>query len=127
MTKKGNLTTNHVHLEKHEFATVYLLLNLGYDIELIPPSKINGLKMPDIIFQGKPWEMKSPIGDSKKTIENTLQTGAKQGRNIILDLRRCKRDEEQSIKEANNYLRTSKNIKRIIIITKNENLIDMKK
>ena len=46
--KKGILKQNGVHLEKHEFKTVELFLNLGYDVELIPPSGIKGLHMPDI-------------------------------------------------------------------------------
>ena len=58
--KEGNLTQNRVHLKEHEYATVKTLLKNGYDVELIPPSEIKGLRMPDIMLQGIPWEMKSP-------------------------------------------------------------------
>lgn len=54
--KNGTLKQNGVHLEKHEYLTVKLLLSLGYDIELIPKSEIKGLQMPDLMLQGKPWE-----------------------------------------------------------------------
>ena len=48
--KKGTLKTNGVHLRDHEYATVKLLLENGYDVELVPPSQINGLRMPDIML-----------------------------------------------------------------------------
>lgn len=47
---KGNLKQNGVHLQDHEYATVKLLLENGFDIELIPPSQIKNLKMPDMIL-----------------------------------------------------------------------------
>ena len=62
--EKGILKQNGVHLEDHEYETVKLFLDLGYDIELIPPSKIKGLQMPDLMLQGIPWEM---MVDSRAT------------------------------------------------------------
>lgn len=38
--EKGKLKQNGVHLEEHEYNTVKYLLESGYDVELIPPSKI---------------------------------------------------------------------------------------
>ena len=42
---KGKLKQNGVHLMKHEYDTVSVLLENGYDITLIPPSMIKGVKM----------------------------------------------------------------------------------
>ena len=123
----GQFKQNGVHLEEHEYNTVKLLLNCGYDIELIPASTVKGFKMPDLVMQGQLWEMKSPQGGGKKTIENTLQTAAKQGKNIIIDLRRCKVDEIQAIKDVQRYFSDSKIIRHIIIITKEELILDLKK
>ena len=58
--EKGKLTQNGVHLEDHEYATVKLFLESGYDIELIPPVKIKNVHTPGFTMQGKAWEMKSP-------------------------------------------------------------------
>jgi len=44
--EKGKLKQNGVHLEEHEYNTVKYLLESGYDVELIPPSKIKHPQMP---------------------------------------------------------------------------------
>ena len=88
--KKGILIQNKVHLKEHEYKTVKLLLENGYDIELIPPSVIKGLRMPDIMMKGVAWEIKSPEGNGKNTIKNTAQNASHQSENIIIDLRRTK-------------------------------------
>ena len=80
---KGKLTQNGVHLKEHEYRTVKTFLENGYDIELIPTHEIKGLRMPDIMLLGLPWEMKA--------------------QNIIIDLRRCKANEERALKELRQY------------------------
>ena len=125
--KKGTLTQNGVHLKEHEYKTVKLLLENGYDIELIPTSKIPKLRMPDIMMLGKPWEMKSPQGDGKRTIMNTMQDAAHQSTNIIVDLRRCKIKEEQAIRELQYHFKLSKRIRHMKIVTKDEKILDFDK
>ncbi len=122
--KKGILIQNKVHLKEHEYNTVKLLLENGYDIELIPPSTIKGLRMPDIMMKGVPWEIKSPEGNGKNTIKNTVQNASHQSENIIIDLRRTKISQEQALKEFERYFRLSKRLRRIIIITKDEIILD---
>jgi len=122
--KKGILIQNKVHLKEHEYNTVKLLLENGYDIELIPPSAIKGLRMPDIMMKGVPWEIKSPEGNGKNTIKNTVQNASHQSENIIIDLRRTKISQEQALKEIERYFRLSKRLRRITIITKDEIILD---
>ena len=88
--KKGKLTQNGVHLQDHEFVTVKLFLVMGYDIELIPKSQIKGYRQPDIMMDGVAWEIKAPIGNGKKTIQNIMQGASEQSRNVIIDLFRSK-------------------------------------
>ena len=123
----GKLIQNGVHLEPHEFNTVRLLLNNGYDVELIPPSRIKGLRMPDIILQGVPWEMKSPEGSGKYTIKNIVQSASHQSENIIVDLRRCKMNDDIATTEIERYFNFSKRIRRVKVITKIEKVIDFQK
>ena len=78
-----------VHLADHEYKTVKLLTENGYDVELIPPSVIKGLRMPDIMINNVPWEIKSPTGNGKHTIKHNLQNATHQSNNIILDLPYC--------------------------------------
>ena len=124
---KGVLKQNGVHLETHEYATVTLLLELGNDVELIPPSKIKGLQMPDLMLQGLPWEMKSPKGAGKNTIKHTIQNAGHQSSNIIVDLRRCKLSSDLALKDLNYYFKISKRVRRMKIIVNDEEIIDYNK
>lgn len=124
---KGALIQNGVHLEDHEYETVKYFLDLGADIELIPPSQIKYLRMPDIIMNGISWEMKSPVGKGKYTIQNILQSAAGQSRNIIIDLRRCKMPSEEAINKIRREFDKSKNIHCMKVIQKNGELLDFEK
>lgn len=59
--ERGKLTQNKVHLRDHEYQTVKVFLEEGYNVELIPQSKIKGFQTPDIVLLGVAWEIKSPI------------------------------------------------------------------
>lgn len=122
--KKGKLTQNGVHLQNHEYATVKLLLEQGYDIELIPPSQIKSYRTPDIMMDGVPWEMKAPEGNGKRTVQNTLQDAAGQSRNVIIDLRRCSMPEDIAAKRFGTEFNKSRSFRRMKIITKNEEILD---
>lgn len=124
MAEKGKLTQNGVHLQDHEYATVKLFLELGYDIELIPRSQVKYYRTPDMVMNGVPWEIKSPQGKGKYTAQNTMQNGASQSRNIIIDLRRCKLPENQAIKEFEREFRKSKHFKRMKIVKNNMEILD---
>ena len=122
---KGKLTPNSVHLEEHEYTTVRVFLESGYDIELIPPSKIKGIRKPDIMMLGIPWEMKAPQGDGKNTMRHIIQNAGHQSSNVIIDLRRCKLKESQAIHEAMMYFKISRQIKRMKLITSDKKIIDI--
>lgn len=123
--EKGKLKQNGVHLQEHEYATVKLLLENGYDIELIPPSQIKGLHLPDIMMQGIPWEIKSPKGKGKNTIRHTFLNGGLQSCNIIIDLRRTKMSTDQALKEIRYYFRLSKTIRRVMVILDSKEILDL--
>ena len=123
--RKGIITPNGVILEAHETATVIFFTELGYDIELIPRSQIEGVHRPDIIMDGLEWELKAPKGEGKWVIINTIQRAIKQSANIIIDLRRTKRNQDKCIADIRKEFVRSKTIKRILVITKPGNLIDL--
>ena len=125
--KKGTLKTNNVHLEDHEYQTVKLLLEKGYDIELIPTSQIKGMRTPDISINGVLWEIKSPTGNSKNTAKHTIQNASHQAFNIIVDLRRCGLSQELAIKDLKYNYELSRRLKQMMIITKEEDILDYKK
>lgn len=124
---EGMLKQNGVHLESHEYHTVRLLLDNGFDIELIPPSQIKGLHIGDFIMQGVLWELKSPTGNGKNTIKHTIQNATHQSNNIIVDLYRCRLDETHAINELKQHFQLSKRLRRMKVITKSEKILDFNK
>ena len=121
---KGKLTQNGVHLQDHEYKTVKLFLEAGYDIDLIPKSQIKHYRTPDIMMNSVPWEIKAPEGDGKYTVQNTLQNAAGQSRNVIVDLRRCRMPEDRAINEFTKEFQKSKHIKRMKIVKKDGEVLD---
>ena len=124
---KGKLTQNKVHLKQHEYETVKLLLEQGYDVELIPPSGIKGLQMPDIIIHGVAWEMKSPEGSGKYTLKNAIQGASHQSQNVIIDLRRSPMEEQKSINELVRRFQLSHRLRRMKLICKDNKILDYTK
>ena len=125
--KKGKIIPNGVILEKHEYRTVLLFTEMGVDIELIPKSEEKGVHAPDILMNGLRWEMKSPKGEGKYLMQNTIQKAVKQSRNVIVDLRRVKRSQERCLQELEKEFGSSKNLQKLKIITKSRKILDFEK
>lgn len=115
---------NGVVLEKHENATVVFLSDLGYEIELIPPVNSYMVKSADFIMLGLEWEMKSPIGGSRSTMEHVFQKASKQAENIVIDLRRTKVDDVVAVSILERRFRNSKRVKKMIVITKQQKKLE---
>jgi len=84
-------------------------------------------RTPDLkeIDTGIVWELKSPIGDGKKTIDNNLRTASRQSSRVILDLSRCKMHQSKVISRVRNYVSyPGHKFEKIIIITKSRKIID---
>ena len=83
-------------------------------------------KTPDIEVNGTKWEIKSPKGNGKKTIDNNLRTARKQSHNIVIDLRRAKLHQKKAEARIRYYLASGPHdIKRLKIITKARKIIDI--
>ena len=126
--QQGKIIPNGVLLKEHEYKTVLFFTERGYDVELIPPTNSPKSKSPDIIMQGLVWEMKSPQGKGKNNVSNNLKKASKQSANIIFDFRRYnKRIVKSAIREAINLYGDSRRIKRMYVITDDEELLIPKK
>ena len=125
--KVGKIIPNGVSLEKHENDTIVFFTNLGYDIELIPPSNTPKAKTLDFMMGGKAWEMKSPQGKSRATVEHAFKRAAKQSENIIIDLRRTKIPTNQANISLEKLFKTSRRIRNLKVITREQELLDYKK
>lgn len=98
MSKRGNIIFNGITPEAHEYETLLFLIKRGIDIELIPPSHVPNRRTPDFKMDEEYWEMKSPKGESRSTLEHAFQSARKQSDNILFDLRRTKIPDSKAIK-----------------------------
>ncbi|MBQ2672749.1 hypothetical protein IJH26_00045 [Candidatus Saccharibacteria bacterium] len=125
--KKGKIIPNGVILEKHEYKTVLFFTEMGIDVELIPKSERKGVHAPDVIMDELKWEIKSPKGEGKYLMQNTIQKAVKQSKNVIVDLRRTKRLQERCLKELEKEFNNSRSLRRLKIITKSRRILDFEK
>jgi len=118
------------YINRHEkLAADYLATNLGYDITFLIPNRRNGIKTSDIKMNGQHREIKSPSGKSPRTIENNLRLALKQSPYIIIDLRRMdgRIPTKKLLAEIRRQFILAKAIKRIIVITRQQEHIDIKR
>jgi hypothetical protein len=106
--------------EKHELETASFFATLGKDVEFQLPSRTKGVKTPDALIDGVLFEMKSPIGGGKRTLQTCLQRATKQSKNIIIDLRHTALKTDYCLSILNREFKLRSSIKRLIIITKSE-------
>lgn len=86
-------------------------------------------KTPDlyVLKTNTRWELKSPIGGSKYTIQNNLRDIEEQSENVILDLTRSKFSDIQGISRTKEFFRKERSrIKRLKVILKSKEIIDIK-
>ncbi|MBR1817050.1 MAG: hypothetical protein IJ763_10200 [Lachnospiraceae bacterium] len=127
--EKGYIDTSQLSTppENHELETAKFFADLGKNIIFINPINIKGTHTPDIIMDGVEWEIKSPTGSSKHTIENNFRNAISQSKYIIFDLRRIKLPEAHCLSRLEFEFKLRKYLKRLLIIKKDNSLIEIKK
>ena len=111
--------------EKHEFETAKYFADMGKDIVFHRPSEIKGEHTPDISMDGFEWEIKSPQGSSKRTIENNFRNAVVQSRYIIFDLRRIKLHDNQCVAKLEKEYKARRYLKKLLIIKKDGTLVEI--
>ena len=113
------------HPSSEEISVAYILMNyFNCNIEFV---ERNNNKTPDYKIKNQYWELKSPRGDGKRTIDNILRSATKQSSNIILNLQLCRMDQRRAINKVKQYLKINHNgINRLLIITKTKLVLDIK-
>lgn len=109
--------------EDHELKVARYFADRGKNVTFIRPSNIPGVHTPDIYMDGVEWEIKSPVGTSKRTIEVCLRKAITQSDSIIFDLRRSRLKEEWAVSQLLDNFKSKTKIKRLLIIKKNGELI----
>lgn len=125
--KVGRVYIGDTHLEAHEYDTIYFLASFGFEIEVIRPTNTPRTHNSDFLIGGAIWEAKSPEGAGNSTIARQFHKASKQSDRMILDLRRIKMQPSKAEHEAMIRFEKSKSIKRLILITKDGRLLDIRK
>ncbi len=123
--KPGKLIQNGVLLKIHEHETIQTLLWYFKIIELIPKSEKYGVHTADAHLDEITWELKCLKGSGKYVIANLIKKALRQSENIVVDLRRSKIPETKCIRELNKIFSERKKLKQLLVITKNEKVIDI--
>jgi len=117
--------TNPVDAPKDHEMTAAIIMAYHFNTSVVflrPESK----KTPDIDVNGTKWEIKSPKGNAKKTIDNNLRTARKQSRYIVIDLRRTKLHQSKAEARIRHYLVSGPHkINGLKVITKTRKIIDI--
>ena len=113
--------------EKHEFLVAKIFSEQGKNVTFIPASNISGIHQPDFLIDGIRWELKSPKGSSKRTLQNNIHKAQSQSKNIIIDLHRIKLDEQKCISQISFEFDKRRSISEILIVTKKNKIIDLKR
>ncbi|MDR0854330.1 MAG: hypothetical protein LBN34_08165 [Clostridiales Family XIII bacterium] len=77
--------------EEHEISAAWILAkHFHCSIEFLKPLDGYKRKTPDFVMGALEWELKSPIGNSRRTIKDKLREAKLQSPNIVIDTRRTK-------------------------------------
>ena len=111
--------------EKHEITAARLLAeHFNADIHFVVRT-IH--KTADFKIKNTYWELKSPTGNGKRTIQHALQSALLQSQNIIMDARQSKMHINKFQHEVEWQFAQTKKIKRLILITKTSGIIELKR
>jgi hypothetical protein len=111
--------------DSYEMSAAYILANYFKKNGRFVPRTVH--KTPDVEFGGISWEIKSPLGRGKRNIQHQIERAAKQSENIVIDARRTKKPGDKVMRELSLISKTSKRVKRLILITKSGKIIEFKK
>ena len=109
--------------KEHELSAALILAN-HYKVDIIflrPQTN----RTPDIDIAGTKWEIKSPIGNGKKTIENNFRNARGQSRNVVMDLRRIKMNQNKANARIRSFLLKPHRFKMVLIITRGKKVIEI--
>ncbi len=99
---------------------------LGYDVEFIAPSRAYRVRTPDINMDGIAWEIKCPTSRKIDKFRQNISSALEQSQNMIIGTFRTKTTDEKIIKFIADYLKDHKKVKRLKVVTKNHQILDLR-
>lgn len=111
----------------HELAAAKTLASTGRNVTFL--KKTTGIKVQsaDLEMNGLIWEMKSPETNNLKALQRILRKAGHQSHNVIIDGTRAKRISDTAMeKELRKLKPLVKSIHRLMLITKDGNIVDIR-
>lgn len=107
----------------HEMRVAEILSLAGHYVEFLEESD---LRTADIKLDGIEYEIKSPESFNSNTFEHKLKDATKQSPNLVIDTSRIKKVRDLKVRSfLVNQMRKQKQIKKMIMITKHGQIIDI--
>ena len=123
MQKNGTFIASGRKLWPQELRVAEILTMAGHSIEFLEETNIHRA---DILLDGVEYEIKSPRSSKANSLEHLLKKALKQSSNIILDTSRMKGARDDATRKfLVSQVKTRKQIKRLIMITKRGQIIDI--
>jgi len=123
MQRKGTFIASGRKLWSQELRVAEILTMAGYNIEFLEETNIHRA---DILLDGVEYEIKSPRSSAANSLEHLLKKALKQSPNIIIDTSRMKYSRDDTTRKfLVSQVRSRKQIKKLIMITKRGQIIDI--
>lgn len=109
----------------HEMKAALIVANNHFraDVVFLRPEIY---KTPDLEANSVKWELKSPLGQGKKTIENNMRAARRQSEHIIIDFGRMKLHQTKALANIRYYIQKyPRQFKHILVITKSGEVIEV--
>lgn len=112
------------HPQPHEISAAEILVEyFQKNVHFLPENVLNTA---DVRIGNVEWEIKSPLGNGKYTIQHQLQRALKQSQNIVFDARRTKIPLSKISRELKKQCQQTKSIRRLLLITKTKKVLVIK-
>lgn len=109
---------------EHERWAADILALAGHYVEFLLEGRMPSA---DLLLDGIEYELKSPEHFNANTLEHTIKDALKQSPNLIISMSRLKKVRSDKMRNfLINQVRKSKQVKRIFLITRQGQIIDIK-
>ena len=123
MQKKGIFIAPGRILWPQELRVAKILTMAGHNVEFLEETNMHRA---DILLDGVEYEIKSPRSSTANSLEHLLKKALKQSSNIIIDTSRMKKSRDDATRKfLVSQVRSRKQIKKLIMITKRGQIIDI--
>lgn len=97
-----------------------------FDTDVTFIKRSNTAKTADLLIGNIIWEIKSPIGNGERTMQNNLRAADDQSPNIIINLTRCKMPQSKAISRIRYELKKANKVKRLLVVCKDGVVLKLK-